>query len=484
MLLAITLERTELAPATDLGFLLHKNPFRPEPQVFSLPFGLAHVFWPEVSDERATAALALAIDPVGLVRRPAGGEASALAQYVNDRPYAVSSFLAVAIGEVFGTALSGRSASRPALVDAALPFAVRLAVLPSRGGAELIGRLFAPLGYEVQATPHPLDPTFPAWGDSPYFTVELRGRVRLRELLLHLTVLIPVLDGAKHYFIGPDEIDKLLRRGTGWLAAHPERDLIAARYLRYRRGLVREAVARLVEEEARAEGEGDDAPVPTAEAEPTSAAQDVKEPGLHQQRLDAVLAVLKESGARRVLDLGCGEGRLLGMLLADPHFVEIVGVDASHRALDCAAQRLRLERLPAAKRERMRLLHGALTYRDARLAGYDAAAVVEVIEHLDPWRLDAFARALFGEARPTTVVLTTPNREYNVRWPDLPAGDRRHPDHRFEWTREEFRVWSDGVAARFGYAVERRPVGLNDSQVGAPSQMAVFEMDDGREALR
>jgi 3' terminal RNA ribose 2'-O-methyltransferase Hen1 len=474
MLLTITLDRTETTPATDLGFLLHKNPFRPEAQVFSLPFGLAHLFWPEVSDERATAALALSIDPVGLVRRPAGGEASALAQYVNDRPYVVSSFLAVAIGEVYGTALSGRSASRPELVGYALPLTARLAVLPSRRGEELIGRLFKPLGYDVATTSHLLDPTFPTWGDSPYFTVELHGRVRLRELLLHLTVLIPVLDGAKHYFVGPDEIDKLLRRGAGWLAGHPERELIAARYLKHRRGLVREAVARLMEEEAGAEIEEDEAVESVTVAEPVAAEPDPRGPGLHQQRLDAVLAVLKERGARRVLDLGCGEGRLLAMLLADPQFVEIVGVDAAHRALDRAAQRLRLERLPAVKRERIRLLHGALTYRDTRLAGYDAAAVVEVIEHLDPWRLDAFARALFGEARPATVVLTTPNREYNVRWPDLPAGDRRHPDHRFEWTRAEFRTWSDGVAARFGYAVDCRPVGPDEPDVGSPSQMAVF----------
>jgi 3' terminal RNA ribose 2'-O-methyltransferase Hen1 len=478
MLLTITLDRSEFAPATDLGFLLHKNPFRPEPQLFKLPFGTARVFWPEVGDERATAALALAIDPVGLVRRPAGGEAFALGQYVNDRPYAVSSFLAVAIGEVFGTALSGRCAPRPDLVERPLPLSARLVVLPSRGGADFVERLFAPLGYTVASTPHPLDPSFPAWGESPYLTVELRGQVRLRDLLAHLTVLIPVLDGAKHYYVGPDEIDKLLRRGAGWLAGHPERELIAARYLRYRRGLVREAVARLLEEDVAAAGEAEPES-PAGDAEVVEAVEEVaKAAGLHQLRLETVVTVLKERGAGRVLDLGCGEGRLLSLLLTDPQFVEIVGVDASHRALDRAADRLRLDRLPPAKRERIRLLHGSLTYRDARLSGYDTAAVVEVLEHLDPWRLEAFARALFGEARPATVVVTTPNREFNVHWPDLPAGDRRHPDHRFEWTRVEFRGWADGVAGRFGYAVRLVGIGPEDAEVGAPSQMAVFVRED------
>jgi 3' terminal RNA ribose 2'-O-methyltransferase Hen1 len=477
MLLEITLRGTEDAPATDLGYLLHKNPFRAEPQTFPLAFGQAQVLWPEVAAERSTAALLLAVDPIGLVRRPAGGEGFALAQYVNDRPYVASSFLAVAIGEVYGTALAGRSKERQALAEAPLPLAARLAVVPCRGGEEFLRGLFAPLGYEVDAIRHPLDERFPEWGEGPYHTVELRAEVRLRDLLAHLTVLIPVLDGAKHYYVGDDEVDKLLRRGAGWLHAHPERELIATRYLKHRRSLVRDAVARLIEEETpTADDASDDAAEETAvpALDEPAPAEEARQPGLHRQRLEAVLAELRASGARRVLDLGCGEGRLLRLLLAEPHFTEIAGLDVSHRSLDLARERLKLDRLPAARREQVRLLHGALTYRDARLRGFDAAAVVEVIEHLDPWRLESFSRALFGEARPGTVVLTTPNREYNVRWPDLPAGDRRHADHRFEWTRAEFRAWADGVAGRFGYAVRYAGVGPEDAEVGAPSQMALF----------
>ena len=126
------------------------------------------------------------------------------------------------------------------------------------------------------------------------------------------------------------------------------------------------------------------------------------------------------------------------------------------------------------QRARIRLLQGALNYRDARLAGFDAAAVVEVIEHLEPGRLDAFARSVFEFARPGAVVLTTPNAEYNVRFEGLPAGKLRHRDHRFEWTRGEFAEWCGAKASHFGYAVRFAPIGTDDSEVGPPTQMAVF----------
>jgi 3' terminal RNA ribose 2'-O-methyltransferase Hen1 len=384
-----------------------------------------------------------------------------------------SSFLSVAISRVLRSALAGTSRERPELAEAAIPLEAKLAVLPCRGGEGVLRRLFEPLGYAVRAEPHPLDEGRPEWGGSRYFTVTLSAVVRLCDLLAHVYVLVPVLDGQKHYWVGDDEVAKLLRHGEGWLAAHPERDAIARRYLKHRHSLVREAIARLVEQ-----AEPDD------EEEAPEAARDAEEAAverslsLNEQRLAAVLAALRASGARRVLDLGCGEGRLLRMLLGDPRFAEVVGVDVSHRALEIAADRLRLDRLPERVRERVKLLHGSLTYRDRRLEGFDGAAVVEVVEHLDPPRLAAFERVLWERARPGTVVLTTPNAEYNVRWPSLPAGKFRHRDHRFEWTRAEFRAWAEGVAGRFGYAVRFLPVGPDDPEVGPPTQMAVFTRGD------
>ena len=465
MLLTI---RTTHQPATDLGYLLGKNPARA--QTFELGFGNAHVFYPEASEQACTAALLLDVDPVGLVRGRGAGE-GALDQYVNDRPYVASSFLSVAISRVLRSALAGTSRERPELAETPLPLEARVAVLPAHGGEELLRRLFEPLGYAVRIDPHPLDPAHPEWGDSRYFTVTLAGITRLGELLTHLYVLVPVLDGAKHYFVGDDEVEKLLRHGEGWLAAHPERDMIAARYLKHRRSLVRDAIARLVEQEA---PEEDEEAAPDAEEEALE-----ERVSLNQQRLATVLAALRASGAKRVVDLGCGEGRLMRMLVDEPAFVAVVGMDVSHRALEIAADRLKLDRLPPRRRERIRLMHGSLMYRDRRLEGFDAAAVVEVVEHMDPPRLAAFERVLWQHARPGVVVLTTPNAEYNVRWPSLPAGRFRHRDHRFEWTRAEFQAWVGGVAERWGYVARYVPVGPEDAEVGSPTQMAVFTRVDG-----
>ncbi len=463
MLLTIT---TTHQPATDLGYLLHKNPSRQ--QTVDLSMGKAHVFYPEASHERCTAALLLEVDPVALVRNRKGpaGDGGTLKEYVNDRPYVASSFLSVAIAQVFGSAMGGRSKDRPELAETAIPLEAKMAVLPCRGGEALLRRIFEPVGYIVTARGYPLDPTFPEWGESPYFAVTLRGKCRLSDLLKHLYVLVPVMDREKHYWITQDEVEKLLRLGADWLPAHPERELIVDRYLKHQRHLARAALERLIEEDAQ-------------DPEVVMAAHDAEETPeadltLREQRLGSVLAAVKGSGASRVLDLGCGEGALLKTLLADTQFQEIVGMDVSMRALDIARHRINLERLPERQAHRVKLLQGSLMYRDQRLEGYDAAAVMEVIEHLDPPRLAAFERVVFHFARPGTVVVTTPNIEYNVKFPTLAAGRLRHEDHRFEWTRQEFEAWAHRIAGEHGYVVRFLPVGVQDPSVGSPTQMAVF----------
>jgi 3' terminal RNA ribose 2'-O-methyltransferase Hen1 len=453
--------------ATDLGYLLHKSPLRVQSREEA--FGKTHVFYPEVTPQRCTAALLLEIDPVGLVRGRHGpsGEAYALEQYVNDRPYAASSFLSVAIARTFGTAMSGKSKERQELAESRIPLEARINVLPCRGGEDLLRRLFEPMGYEVTAKRHPLDEKFPEWEDSRYFSVTLRAVTQLRDLLTHLYVLVPVLDDDKHYWVGDAEVEKLLRHGEGWLREHPERELITSRYLKHQKRLAREALNRLIGEE---EPEIDEsAQIHAGEEEA------IERPiSLAEQRIGSVVAALRSSGATRVVDVGCGEGRLLRELLKDKTFTEIVGMDVSHRALEVSSQKLRLDSLPSTQRQRIRLLHGSLTYRDKRLAGYDAATVVEVIEHQDPPRLAAFERVLFESARPQTVVLTTPNVEYNVKFETLPAGKLRHKDHRFEWTRAEFQSWAGAVSDKFGYEVRFLPIGPEDLQVGSPTQMGIF----------
>ncbi|UNO39495.1 3' terminal RNA ribose 2'-O-methyltransferase Hen1 [Streptomyces sp. MST-110588] len=482
-------------PATDLGFLLHKHPGKV--QAFSTAQGTAHVFYPEADEDRCTAALLLEVDPVALVRRGrgkgrGGSPDAALGQYVNDRPYAASSLLAVALGGVFGSAMRGQCRARPELPGLALPLRVEVPALPARGGAELVRRLFEPLGWAVWAEAVALDETFPEWGDSPYVRLGLDGEMRLSEALRHLYVLLPVLDDAKHYWVTADEVDKLLRAGEGWLEGHPEQELIVGRYLARRRELTRDALERL--ETGQLEGEQpelgrselarlaevDDTAVEEIDNAVDEAADTEERPvPLAVRRRAAIMAELRAARAARVLDLGCGQGQLLSELLADRQFTDIVGMDVSMRALHAAGRRLRLDRMPERQARRVRLLQGSLAYVDSRLKGYDAAVLSEVVEHVDPPRLAALEYAVFGAARPRTVVVTTPNAEYNVRWESLPAGHVRHHDHRFEWTRQEFGEWARGVAGRHGYVVEFRPVGDEDPEVGPPTQLAVFRLGGG-----
>jgi 3' terminal RNA ribose 2'-O-methyltransferase Hen1 len=467
-------------PATDLGFLLHKHPGKA--QAFPTAHGRAHVFYPEATAERCTAALLLEVDPVALVRRGqgkgkgrGGAPDAALAQYVNDRPYAASSLLAVALRGVFGSALNGKCAARPELVDEVRPLRIEIPALPARGGPELVHRMFGPLGWDlVDPEPVPLDERFPEWGDSRYVRLVLEGELRLTDALRQLYVLLPVLDDAKHYWVAPDEVDKLLRAGDGWLARHPDQALITSRYLARHKRLTQDALERL--ELARlAEADGSE-PEELDNAVDEDTDTEERPVPLAVRRREAILAVLRTAGAARVLDLGCGQGQLVQALLKDPAFTEIVGVDVSLRALGTAARRLRLERMGEKQAGRVRLVQGSLAYTDKRLTGYDAAVLSEVVEHLDLPRLPALEYAVFGSARPRTVLVTTPNVEYNVRWETLPAGRVRHADHRFEWTRAEFRDWAGAVAAWYGYAVEFVPVGDDDPEVGPPTQMAVFTL--------
>ncbi len=459
MLLTITTTRP---PASDLSYLLHKHPNRF--QSFKLSFGNAHVFYPEASGSRCTAALLLDVDPVGL------GKSSShdllLNRYVNDRPYVASSFMSVAISQVFGTALGGRCKDRPQLAAERLRLTTRIDVLPIRGGEDFLHRVFEPLGYEVAANRYRLDEQFPEWGDSSYYSVTLTGQTTLSQLLTHLYVLIPVFDNNKHYFVGAAELDKLLAKGSGWLADHPEKEQITRRYLKHRYGLFREALARLVDDVGDLE-EADESEQRADELE--------NDLSLNEQRHGTVLAALRACNARSVVDLGCGEGRFVQRLFDDPQFERIVGVDVSVQALQRAADRLHYDRRPPQPQGRLSLIHGSMIYRDKRYQGFDAAAVIEVIEHLDPPRLSALERVLFEFAQPKTIVVTTPNREYNVMWDTLAAGRFRHPDHRFEWTRGEFQQWATRVANQYGYVARFVSIGPEDEQVGPPTQMAIFE---------
>ncbi|SDT04926.1 3' terminal RNA ribose 2'-O-methyltransferase Hen1 [Microlunatus soli] len=462
---AVFLTMTSTAErATDLGFLLHKHPDRF--QEVSLSFGKAAIFFPEAGPDRCTMAIMVEVDHAERRRR---GD-FALAPYVNPSAYAASSMLAVALRRVFGTAMNRRCDARPELVDRTLPLTIELPTVPA-DDHDLPRRLFEPLGWQVRTETAPLDPQIPRWGEAPYVALRLDGRQTVADTLLQLYVLLPVLGGRKHYWVGPEEVDKLLRSAQDWLGGHPERELIMNRYLAFRHGYVEDASTRLdgIPEPV----EGPKIPEPV-EGQPT----------LAHGRATAVLQVLAAVGAHRVVDLGCGEGALLTRLAAEPSITEILGVDPSAPALERARRRLATAPLADRQRDAVRLRQSSAVYRDNELAGFDAIVLMEVIEHLDPDRVGDLERVVFGSARPGTVIVTTPDRSANADYPGLAAGALRHPDHRFEWDREEFAHWVGAVADRYGYRHQLDGIGPEGrTGAGGPSQLAIFHRVD-QEAAR
>jgi 3' terminal RNA ribose 2'-O-methyltransferase Hen1 len=460
MLLTIT---STHQPASDLSYLLHKHPDKVHDIEFST--GVAHIFYPEVSETKCTICLLLDIDPVGLVRRSSGprGNEFALEQYVNDRPYVASSFMSSAIVKAFSTAMSGRCKDKPELVTVPMPFDVQIAAIPVRGGEAVVKDLFEPLGYTIELQRHPVDPQFPDWGESRYFTLRLKNTVTVQQLLSHLYILIPVCDNDKHYWIGQHEIEKLLEKGKDWLPLHPAKEFITMRYLKHQRSLANQAMEVLLQDEITGEeNEEGDSPEPEQKKR------------VHDLRLQAVRDELLQTNAKTVVDLGCGEGKLLRLLMAEKQFEQVLGMDVSYRSLEIAKDKLKLDKLPVTQQQRIKLIQGSLTYRDKRIEGFDAAALVEVIEHLDEPRLAALEKIIFKYAKPVDVVITTPNAEYNKKFEGLSAGQMRHSDHRFEWTRAEFQQWGNRIAEEYNYSVLYKPVGEEDPEVGALTQMAIF----------
>ena len=465
MLLTITYKGKT---AQNLGYLLHKNPYRM--QRFELSFGSAYVFYPEISDDSTTAALLLDINPIDLAKGKLGSKEGGLFDYVNDRPYVSSSFMSTALVHVFGTAMGGRCDKMQELADTPIDLTACVHMLPLKGSADLPDKVFGPLGYEVSSAASELDEEYPEWGPSPYIDLTLKGRVKLSELLNHLYVLIPVFDRQKHYYANDDEIDKLLKHGEGWLKDHPDRNLIVRRYMGYRKILASRAIDRLVESE----------PVDAEDLQDPEAADDAeteekeKRIPLNTQRLEAVRDAVIDSGASSVIDLGCGECRLTALLLEEKQIKRVTAADVAVKVLEKGKRILRYDRMPAYKKSKLTLMQASLTYRDSRFSGYDAACAVEVLEHLDPARLPAFERVVFEFAAPRTVIITTPNREYNALYEGLDEDALRHTDHRFEWTRDEFKAWTEHICSAFGYTAEITDIGERDEKAGCPTQMGVF----------
>ena len=460
MLLTIT---SKTRPARDLGYLLRKHPDRF--QSFDLSFGTAHVFYPIATDGECTVTMYLDIDAVSLVRgKPSSNDGGLVDAYVNDRPYVASSFLSVAIARVFSQGLNGRC-DEPGLAEKER--VLEATIMPVRGEEDsLAKRLFEPLGYAVHSE---LVDVPPEARSGTHQRLTMRATTTLQRLLNHIYVLIPVLDGFKHYWVGEEEVDKLFRFGKDWLAEHPEREFITKRYLKRAPSLAREAVARLA---AADDSASPDAPRAKAGVEEGALERPMR---LQERRIAAVVGALHKVGAKGVVDVGCGEGDLIAALARDAHFDRVVGTDVSARELERAKARLEHVPMPTSRRESLGLFQSSALYFDHRLNNADAITLIEVVEHVEPDRLDTLEQVIFGTNKPLNAIVTTPNREYNALFETLPEGTMRHADHRFEWSRDEFRTWAEGVAARHGYSVTFEPIGDEDPKLGAPTQMAVFQ---------
>ncbi len=326
----------------DLPWLLAKNPANAHR--FDLSVGEAHVLFEECSETRCALCLYVEVDAVGLVRGRKRGDALSLGAYVNERPYAGGTLLGIALNRAFRSALAGKCKDRPELLELEWPLEIRIPTLRVRGSERFLRACFEPLGYQVQVDNVPLDPNFEDWGPSRFMDTTLRIEASPRAVLSHLVVLLPVLADDKHYWVSTAEVDKLMAKGGAWLAEHPEHEQITSRFLKGQRSLVRQALERLVGAEAEADAQ---------------AAEDALERPmtLNQRRMQVFAEVLGEQPGS-VIDLGCGEGRLLYRLAKDKRFTRVTGADVSARALEIAERRV--ERIPERLKPRVSLIQAAL----------------------------------------------------------------------------------------------------------------------------
>lgn len=436
MILSIT---TKGKDADKLSFLLHKSPDKFHE--FTISSGKAYVFYPVYSPEEVCASLMIDLNPVDLTRGREGSSNNGIFDYVNDRPYTSSSFMTTAIAQVYSTAMSGRCKHYPNLVDVKRDFEVEITALKVLTNFE-INEILEPLGYEVRYDIYKLDDEFEDWGNSKYVTLNLKINTTLSTLLKQLYVLIPVFDNNKHYYLNKDEIDKLLEKGAEWLEGHPMKEFIIRRYLNNR---YLESVL-------------DQTP------------KDKLKQTLNTIRLNTVAEKIKELNVDSVVDLGCGEGKLLKLIIENTNVSKVIGADIDIKSLKIASKKLKYD----SEGERLQLVQSSAVYYDKRFKDVDLICLVEVIEHIDEHRLQFVIDTVFNNYKPKNIIITTPNVEYNNVY-EMNDDDFRHDDHRFEWTRAEFEKWCNDICSEYGYKVTFNTVGEVDEKYGSSTQMGVFE---------
>jgi 3' terminal RNA ribose 2'-O-methyltransferase Hen1 len=445
---------TTYVPATDLGYLLHKHPDKMHKRTSSQ--SVNYCFFSEASVERCTVNLVL---DIGLSHSYGFSKERPKPNYnphVNDRPYVAGSIMSVALNDMFRSAFNGQSKEKPELSRTEIPLEISIATVSCADGEAFIRGIFEPLGYQVDISGFQYDEEFPEWGQSPYFVLNLKANKQISVVLKQLYVLLPVLDDSKHYWIEMTEKDRLLKMGEGWLASHPLVEVITKRALKHLGSLSSEALNQL----------GHIEPLLMKKASNEESLE--KTVGINDLRMQRVLEILEQENVNSVIDCGCGEGKLIEKLLGETRIPLIKGFDVGLESLEAAKRRID----HGSKEARVQLIHGSLVYLDDRLLGSEAIVLMEVIEHIDPSRLETMEKNIFGFVGSPLVVVTTPNFEYNQKFA---IRGFRHPDHRFEWTRSQFSNWCQGIGSRFKYSFDIQFVGAEDQALGSPTQIGVFK---------
>lgn len=438
--------------AADLQVLLDKSPDKLHST--SLPLGVVHVFFPEASPDAATVALLVNVDAVAWSSNesPAG---FALAN---------AATLSAAIAHVFSMALAARSPARPDLVTAMLPIEVRLSSFAVSRGTDDARALFAPLGYDVEVTEDALVESSTTQEHLVRHSVRLTKLAPLYEVLSHMYVLGPIVDDHAADPVLTAEREALLLHAEGAARGHPLAERITQAYAMRRTSETSAAVERLlVADSLGAPTNADATNVPTL---------------LDDARIDAIVYELREVAAQSVVDLGCGDGKLLARLVREKALTRIVGLDVSYRLLDAASARMKLDRRGTKKSERLELLHGSLFYADSRLRGFDAAVLADVLQHVAADRLGDIEHVVFHDAQPKTIIVMMNGSGVwgagSRRLPEAPnaqpAREQSAPTDPHAWSTNQFDAWASGVSERCGYRVRLLSIGSSH----LPTRMAVF----------
>jgi 3' terminal RNA ribose 2'-O-methyltransferase Hen1 len=410
---------------------------------------LVRLFYSKFTETELEVTIFVTPDPIEMVKN--NSNSYDITHYINDREFAVSSIFCSFIRSALGTALNGQPKEEHLKwVNHPFSFNFEFGPVVSSLSDEKLMNLFEPIGYEVTINRPEIEYSFPIKTKSSARYLSIKGMKTLQEGLRHLFVLIPVIDNYKHYFIDEKEIEKLERYGEGWLEQHPLRDLI------YRQALRFKEIYSLVENSSKDE----------KKVEP------VKKVRLNELRYEKIVNAVSQMKPRSVVDFGSGEGKLSVQLGFVEGITEILAVEPSESASLKA-----LERFNKVKNKEKfvipELLWGSLFYYDERLKDKDVIILCEVIEHIDETRLPKAMDTLLHDYQPGALIITTPNREYNELY-DMEE-HLRHNDHRFEWTRAEFRQWCTERNYSNDYELLFDGIGEEHPSHGFPTQMCIFK---------